>query len=128
MISIRMKTAALFPALLLMGAKGAVAPARVPNAGRGEKIFETCAACHAPDQPAKTGPDLKGVVGRKAGTVPGFRYSRALKTADIVWNDATLDAFLSEPQTLLPGNTMPYPGIPDATQRRDLLNYLKTLK
>ena len=128
MIYVRVKTAALFPALLLVGAKAAAAPAIGPDAARGQKIFEVCAACHAPEEPAKTGPDLKGVVGRKAGTVPGFRYSRALKSAAIVWDDATLDAFLGDPQALLPGNTMPYPGIPDATQRHDLLAYLRTLK
>jgi cytochrome c len=67
-------------------------------------------------------------VGRKAGSVSGFRYSRALKSAGIVWNDATLDAFLAEPQTAFPGNAMPFPGMPDAAQRLALIAYLKTLK
>lgn len=94
----------------------------------GEKVFAVCAACHAPDLPTKTGPDLRGVVGRKSGSVPGFRYSRALKTAGVVWNDATLDAFLAEPQAAFPGSAMPFPGMPDAEQRLALIAYLKTLK
>jgi cytochrome c len=68
------------------------------------------------------------LIGRKAGSVPGFRYSRALKNANLVWNDATLDAYLAEPQTAVPGNTMPFPGLPDAMQRFALIAYLKTLK
>lgn len=123
-----LKTAVRVSALLLMAAGIPSSRAAEPDAARGQKIFETCAACHAPDQPAKIGPDLRGVVGRKAGAVPGFRYSRAVKTANLVWNDVALDSFLSDPQVLLPGNTMPYPGIPDAAQRRDLIAYLKTLK
>ncbi|MEO6246301.1 MAG: c-type cytochrome [Opitutaceae bacterium] len=99
-----------------------------PAVDDGRKVFAACAACHAPDQPTRTGPDLRGVFGRKAGTAPGFRFSRALQHAKIVWNEATLDAFLAEPQAALPGNTMPYPGLPDAAQRGLLIAYLKTLK
>lgn len=99
-----------------------------PDVDNGRKVFAACAACHAADQPAKIGPDLGGVFGRKAGSVPGFRYSRALKNAKLVWDEATLDAFLADPQAALPGNTMPYPGLPDATQRFDLIAFLKALK
>jgi cytochrome c len=98
------------------------------DVSKGAEVFAACAACHAADQPAKTGPDLRGVYGRKAGSVPGFRYSRALKTANIVWNDEKLDEFLAEPQTAVPGNTMPYPGLPDEQQRRDVIAYLKSLE
>ena len=68
------------------------------------------------------------MVGRPAGTLAGFRYSRALRNARFVWNDSTLDSYLADPQVALPGNAMPYPGLPDAGQRRDLIAYLKTLK
>ena len=94
----------------------------------GRKQFAACAACHATDQPTPTGPDLRGVVGRKAGTVPGFRYSRALQKAKLTWDDAKLDAFIADPQVAVPGNTMPFPGLPDLEARRDLIAYLKTLK
>jgi cytochrome c len=98
------------------------------DASKGGQVFEACAACHAPDQPARTGPDLRGVYGRKAASVPGFRYSRAMKTANIVWNDEKLNEFLADPQNAVPGNAMPYPGLPDEDQRRDVIAYLKTLE
>jgi cytochrome c len=102
--------------------------AKDPSPGNGQKLFAACAACHAPDLPTRTGPDLRGVFGRKAGTVPGFRYSRAMQKAKIAWDDPALDAFIADPQVALPGNTMPFPGIPDEAARRDLIAYLKTLK
>lgn len=92
----------------------------------GRKVFETCLACHDPNLPSKTGPDLRGVLGRKSGTAPGFRYSRAMKNARIAWNETTLDAYLAEPQEMMPGNTMPYPGLPLPADRGDLIAYLKT--
>jgi cytochrome c len=117
--------------LLSFHATGTVMNASTPaeaDVEHGRKVFEACAACHATDQPARTGPELRGVFGRRAGTVPGFRYSRVLKNAKIVWNAATLESFLADPQAAFPGNIMPYPGLPDATQRRALIAYLRTLK
>ena len=102
--------------------------AEVAEPVRGQRIFSACAACHTPGDPTKTGPDLRGVVGRRAGTLAGFRFSRALRTARLTWNDSTLDSYLAEPQAAIPGNTMPYPGLPDAGERLDLIAYLKTLK
>ncbi|MEO7600156.1 MAG: c-type cytochrome [Opitutus sp.] len=98
------------------------------DAAKGQKVFTACAPCHAADQPARTGPDLRGVTGRNAGTLPGFRYSRAMKNSKAIWNDQTLDAYLADPQSAMPGNTMPYPGLPDEAARRDLIAYLKTLQ
>jgi cytochrome c len=98
------------------------------DAAKGAEVFAACAACHAADQPARTGPDLRGVYRRKAGSVSGFRYSRALKTANIVWTDEKLHEFLAEPQAAIPGNAMPYPGLPDEQQRRDVIAYLKSLE
>lgn len=71
--------------------------------------FAPCAACHnaAPDA---LGPDLTGVVGRTAGTVPGFRYSGPLKRSGLVWTPQTLRAWLIDPQATVPGNRMPYSG------------------
>jgi cytochrome c len=97
------------------------------NAGRGARVFGACAACHAlePDR-NMTGPSLAGLWNRKAGSLPSFdRYSSALKGANIVWDDATLDAWLADPQHLVPGNQMTFAGIKDATARADLLAYLK---
>jgi len=102
--------------------------AATPSSENGRKLFATCAACHAPNQVTSTGPDLRGVFGRKSGSVPGFRYSRALKNTKFIWDEVRLDAYLAEPQVAVPGNAMPFPGLPKATERQDLIAYLKTVK
>ncbi len=97
---------------------------------RGEQRFVDCAACHAP-QPgvANVGPSLQGVFGRKAATLADFRYSPALKRSGITWTPETLDTFLADPQKAVPNNRMPYAGMPDATDRADLIAFLlKTAK
>jgi cytochrome c len=97
------------------------------SVARGEHLFGTCAACHSL-QPNRnmTGPSLSAIWNRKAGTLPSFhRYSPAMKSADVVWNDQTLDEWLKDTQHLIPGNTMTFPGIKDPRQRADLLAFLK---
>lgn len=97
------------------------------DAARGAKVFGACAACHALE-PGRhlSGPSLAKIYGREAGTVEGFmRYSKALKNSDIVWNDKTLDAWLKDPQALVPDNLMAFPGIRDANARTDLVAFLK---
>jgi cytochrome c len=97
------------------------------NAARGQRLFGTCAACHSlrPDQ-NMTGPSLAGLWDRKAGTLQSFsRYSAALKSANIVWNDKTLDEWVADPQHVVPGNQMTFSGITDPSQRADLLAFLK---
>jgi cytochrome c len=95
----------------------------------GRAAFAQCIACHSTDgSSGGAGPTVKGIIGRKAGTAEGFRYSRAMKNAGITWNAASLGAYLTDPQTEIPGNVMPFPGIPDANQDADLVAYLATLK
>jgi cytochrome c len=97
------------------------------NPAQGQRVFGACAACHSlqPDQ-SMTGPSLAGLWNRKAGTLASFsRYSPALKSADIDWNDKTLDEWIEDPQHLVPGNEMTFVGIKDARQRADLLAFLK---
>ncbi len=94
---------------------------------RGQRVFSACAACHSlqPDQ-NMTGPSLAGLWNRKVGSLSSFdRYSSALKSASIVWDDKTLDEWIKDPQHLVPGNQMTFPGIKDAKQRSDLLAFLK---
>ena len=100
------------------------------DATRGAALFNRCALCHnnAKGAPNKIGPNLFGVVGRRAGTYPGFSYSSAMKTAGFAWTPTKLDAYLAGPQKVVPGNAMPFGGIADATQRADLVAYLATLK
>lgn len=98
------------------------------NAERGAKAYRACVACHSlePGQHL-TGPSLANVYGRKAGAAPGFlRYSDALKQSSVVWDEKTLDAWLREPATFIPGNVMTFRGIKDEKVRRDLIHYMKT--
>jgi cytochrome c len=103
----------------------AVAPtAAAADALRGEHIYARCLACHALAYD-RVGPRHCGLFGRRAGSVPGFDYSPALKNARITWNDKTLERFLAKPLEAVPGTTMTYDGVVDAQDRRDLIAYLK---
>jgi cytochrome c oxidase assembly protein Cox11 len=100
---------------------------RPPDPTAGRTLFATvCSACHAADQ-NKVGPMLDGVVGRRAGSVPGYPYSTALAQAGITWDADTLDKWLAGPQHFIPGAQMPF-SLPDAVRRRDVIAYLQTLK
>jgi cytochrome c len=93
---------------------------------RGAQLFQPCLACHslAPGE-HRTGPSLAGVLGQRAGTVEGFaRYSPALQEAEVVWTEQSLDAWLADPQGVIPGNRMTFPGIADRQARADLIAYL----
>ena len=100
-----------------------VAPASRP-AG-----FAICAACHS-TEPGKTiyGPSLAGVAERKAGSLPGYAYSDAIRKSGLRWNAATLDMWLASPQKLVPGTRMPFAGIADPVARKQVVDYLLTLK
>ena len=101
-------------------------PARA-DAASGKNDFAVCAACHSTTGSDGVGPHLNGVVGRQSGSVSGFNYSRAMKQANIVWDDKTLGAFLTNPQAAVPGNHMPFSGLQDPTQRADVIAYLQSL-
>ena len=115
-------TVPLIIAMFVDGANAAGDPAK------GELIFAKCASCHTKDKSNRTGPGLLGVAGRQAGSVQGFHYSRAMKAANVVWDDKSLDAFIAAPQKAVPGTVMPFAGLPDQQQRTDLIAYLETLK
>jgi len=112
--------------LLMLAATQPAEAAGDPEAGA--RVFRTCAACHTLEPGAhRTGPSLAGVFGRKAGTAEGFhRYSDALRSADLVWREDTLNGFLGDPQAFLPGNRMTFAGISDAQARADLIAYLQS--
>ena len=95
----------------------------------GAVIFRNqCSVCHAtePDK-IKLGPSLAGVFGRSAASSPRFRYSAAMKTSGLVWNEATLKSFLAAPQEKVQGTMMTFAGIPNAAERDALAKYLMTL-
>ena len=101
--------------------------AMAANAAQGKQIFEQrCQACHSVEPGVnKFGPSLAGVVGRKAATVPGFNYSDALKHSGLVWTEKNLNKWLTNPHTFVPGDKMPFPGLKSATERDDVIQYLK---
>ena len=111
---------AVFPALLA-AAPAAALPAG--DAARGEAVYARCFACHSLDAD-RTGPRHCGLLGRRAGSVPGFDYSPAMRASGIVWNAKSLDRFLADPVGTVPGTSMGYAGIKDARERADLIAYL----
>jgi cytochrome c len=99
------------------------------DAARGSRVFGQCAACHSVSPGEHmTGPSLAKVWNRKAAGVDGFlRYSEALKRAAVVWNEATLDRWLVNPENLVPGTSMTFSGIKEAKDRQDVIAYLKAV-
>jgi cytochrome c len=89
----------------------------------------TCGICHTIQSGQnRVGPSLAGILGRKAGSTPGFNYSEANKNSDIVWDEAQLDQYLTDPKQFMPGTKMIYPGMKDAEQRKALIAYLRDAK
>jgi cytochrome c len=104
-----------------------VATAAQPSE-RGVALFRKCSACHdlTVPQSAKAGPTLSGLFGRRAGAVPGYPYSAALKESGVVWDDATVDRlFALGPAAVVPGSKMPLQRMPDAKDRADLIQFLQ---
>jgi nitrite reductase (NO-forming) len=95
------------------------------DAVAGRQVFKKCQACHSLE-PDKTilGPSLAGIVGRKSGAEPNFNYSPAMKQAALTWDAATLDAYLMDPQKIVPGNRMPFPGLKTNQDRKDVIAFL----
>ena len=114
-------------AALVMPTMLSPASAAGGDSGRGQRVFNACAPCHSlePDR-NMTGPSLAQVWNREAGGLPSFeRYSDVLKSSGIVWDDKTLDQWITDPEHLIPGNQMTFQGLKNAQQRADLLAFLK---
>ncbi len=108
---------------------GGLAANEAGDPQKGQRLFKTCAACHSLT-PGRhmTGPSLAAIWGRKAGTVDGFtRYSKALKQADIVWDEHSLDGLLKNPREFVPGNRMTFRGVANEAQTQDLIAYLRSV-
>lgn len=111
-------------AALLWAGHGAVMAQSVE---RGAALYAAhCGSCHSPDQHGD-GPAHRGVVGRRAGALKDFDYSPALRASKILWTRATLKAWLTDPEALIPGQGMDYQ-LDDAQDREDVVAYLATLK
>lgn len=110
--------------------RNAAAATSADQAEVGKRLYLRCAACHSLSAkgPAKVGPHLEAVVGRRAGSIAKFAYSPALAKSGIVWNEATLDRWLQRPQAVVPGTTMAFAGMPDPAQRKALIAYMRQPK
>lgn len=103
------------------------APYNEGDLDNGRRAFARCRSCHTitPGGPNMTGPNLYGVFGSTAGARDKYSYSHAMRTAGFTWDAETLDHWLQNPRTFLPGNKMSFAGLPDATDRRDIIAFLK---
>lgn len=125
MISIKTTGLALAFATMAIGyASEALADG---DAEAGKQVFNRCRACHtlAEGGGDRVGPNLYGMFGSEAGARDGFNFSQAMKDSDITWDEDTLDSYLKNPNGYIPGNRMPFPGLPNDKQRADLIAYLK---
>jgi cytochrome c len=124
--------AALFASLASGAAlaQPAADAASVASVAKGKRLFMRCAACHdtADNGAPRTGPHLKGLVGRPMGGVADYKYSPGLKAKGQVWDEAQLNAWLTRPTAVVPGTTMAFIGMPDAAERKALIDYLRTVK
>jgi cytochrome c len=116
-------------AATLMGAASAYAADSLargdPEAGA--IVFKKCMACHkvGPDAKSGMGPVLNGIVGRPAGTYPGYKYSAANKNSGLIWDEATLTAYLRSPNEVVPNTTMKFPGLKKDEEIQDVIAYLR---
>lgn len=125
-MSKRLNVPALAPALA-----AALLIAGTAHAGPAPASWARCAVCHDATKggPNKIGPNLYGVVGKKAGThAAGFKYSDGLKKSGLTWNAATLDKWIENPRALVPNTMMAFPGLKDPAKRAELVGYLTSLK
>jgi len=113
--------AALCAEIILAG------PAGAQTAARGRILFLRCASCHdiSSGPSPKIGPNLKDVVGRKAGSLAGYSYSPAMKAQTFIWDPAHLDLWLTNPSALVPGTAMAFAGLPSETDRQAVIAYLQ---
>lgn len=123
-----MRLSVLFLATAALGLASVPALA-AGDAALGEKVFIKCKACHdATEGKNKVGPTLKGVVGRKAGTVEGFTYTDANKNSGITWDEATLAEYLKDPKAKVPGTKMAFAGLKDQAEIDNVIAYLAAQK
>lgn len=114
-------------AALSSGCAAQVPSAEPALAARGQRLFLRCASCHELSDSglAKTGPTLKGVIGRRVASVPGYDYSKSLAALSFTWDEARLDEWLQRPTGVVAGTTMAFEGMPEAADRKALIAFLK---
>ncbi len=118
------RSVALAAGLLLAALTTAADAGRTAAEARGEQLYAQCLGCHAIGY-NRTGPKHCGLFGRRAGSLPDYDYSSAMRRAEWVWDAQSLDRFLRAPVQMVPGTAMTWAGISDARQRSDLIAYLQ---
>lgn len=121
----------LFVAAAFTAIAAAPAAAQMPagNAAAGEKVFAQCKTCHVTDKGVnRVGPSLHGVVGRKSGTAPGFKYSAANLKSGVTWTAPVLFQYLEAPMKFMPGTKMAFAGLKKPQDRADVIAFLATKK
>ena len=116
----RLLAAALMASVLPLGLAQAEG-----DAAKGKKVFNKCKTCHSLEAGKnKIGPSLQGLFGRTAGSVEGFKYSDAMVESGIVWDEETIELFVTKPKDMMPGTKMVFTGLKKEDQRKDLVAYL----
>ena len=110
--------------IIILSVLLSISVAHADNKVSGEKVFKRCVSCHSFTK-TKIGPPLGNIFGKKAGSVNGFKYSKAMKNSDIVWNDCSLDSFLKKPRKYIKGTKMRFIGLKKKSDRKALIEYLK---
>ena len=122
---------AIFGAAMAAGTAFAVSAAQAQDVAKGEQIFKRCAVCHGIGDTTKpVGPTLNDVIGRVAGTQEDFldKYSDAMKEAGengLVWTEAEIDEYITNPRQKVPGNKMAFPGLRKEDERANVIAYIK---
>ncbi|UEM22162.1 cytochrome c family protein [Skermanella mucosa] len=120
-----MKKQVLFGLAAGLALMAGVSAASAQDAAAGEKVFRACKACHSLEAGKKgVGPSLHGLMGRQSGTVEGFAYSPAMKSANLTWNDENLAKYLADPKGFIAGNKMAFAGIKKEDDLKNLIAYL----
>ena len=110
--------------LIILSVLLSISVAHADNKVSGEKVFKQCVSCHSFTK-NKIGPSLGNIFGQKAGSVEGFKYSKAIKNSDIVWDSWDLDSFLKKPRKYIKGTKMMFSGLKKKSHRNALIKYLK---
>ena len=121
-----MKLSSILTSVVVLLPHAVVAQAQsLGDPQRGGQVFAQCKICHSLEAGKNMlGPSLHGLIGRKAGSVPGFAYSPAMKNSNVTWNNDTLSKYLTDPKAFIPGDKMAFTGIKDPNKLGDLLAYL----